>query len=56
MLDSAQAMSAPDIPIFIKIGAESWTIGYLEGSLNDMRIYDRIFSAAEVQEISDAEN
>ena len=55
VLDSTQAMPSPDIPTFIKIGAESWTTGYLKGSLNDVRIYSRALSATEVQEIYDAE-
>jgi prepilin-type N-terminal cleavage/methylation domain-containing protein len=55
VLDSAQAMPPPDVPTFMKIGAESWTTGYLNGSLNDLRIYDRVLSPAEVQEMYYAE-
>jgi hypothetical protein len=50
-LDSSQASAAPGIPSNIKVGGKSWITGYFQGGLDDVRIYNRALSAAEVQKL-----
>ncbi|MCL4417657.1 MAG: DUF2341 domain-containing protein, partial [Actinobacteria bacterium] len=50
-VDSTQSMSAPQTPTFLKIGSESWVTGYMNGSIDEVRIYNRALSSTEVSNL-----
>jgi hypothetical protein len=51
-LDSTQTMSAPHgSATFFRVGARSWITGFWKGSLDDVRIYNRALSTAEIAQL-----